>query len=40
MGGSFDFGAIGLWDYNGSTWRRLSTFDPDNTGNTMVSAAF
>jgi len=32
-----DFGSgTGLWEYDGTSWTKLSDEDADNTGNTMV----
>ena len=32
-----DFGSLGLWEYNGNSWSKLTRLDPDNTGNTTVN---
>jgi hypothetical protein len=32
-----DFGSLGVWRFNGTSWSQLSTADPDNNGNAMIT---
>ena len=35
-----DFGSAGLWEFDGTSWTKVTPSDVDNTGNCMVAVDF